>query len=580
MQQVQFNCGLEALSGMMNLPNVSMYTLIQLAKDNDLNLYLCKVDLDKLHTVKRPAIFHANNHFVLGESGKALEPAEYTGWVLSTKPVGLPLPHSLAKQIVGSKKGGDIFGPIITGIASIINPFLGAAVGTAFQGYKVFGGPGVTPAKGEWWRIPIGAATGYLGGVSKPIFGGISNAVLSGGLNAAAELPGAIKSGNYLSPVLAGLGGYAGQKFTSGAAAGLAGAGVGIGAKISGAFQGGLQGLGIGGGGSSASSGGAGGLASISGTPQGGTGSTGALSRQLGTGAFGSSLAPYTVPQNVLSGGTQLSAGGAFNSLLPSANKLASGSGYQNLVNQSTQAAQTPFPTTTGGNTGTNNNMLQSIFGKLNTGDLLKGGLALAAGSLGKPEQPSYDVNSYYDKAKQLLGETTLPQVTQNQLNKYLTMSIPDIKNELMTPNALNAAQLELDKKYQASLTDVLRAAANSGQSLETSSDVQRQYQEINRQWADAKANLQAQLEQQAQVQAIGIQQWALEQSIQQGQFDYTAAMKLAEFYGVADQLKYTMANNDYQGFQTIIAQMLGMNPASQQQPQQQPQLSSVLGGS
>src|SRR3990167_1471125 len=123
------NCGLVALKGIKELKNASMFTLLHLARDNGIELYFCKVDIADLPIVKRPAILHANNHFILAEEGKPLENANYTGWVLTPKPIGLLLPYSLAKQIIGGKKGGDIFGPIVVGIGSIINPLLGAVLG-------------------------------------------------------------------------------------------------------------------------------------------------------------------------------------------------------------------------------------------------------------------------------------------------------------------------------------------------------------------------------------------------------------------------------------------------------------------
>src|SRR3990167_1248390 len=209
------NCGLSALKGIVDLKNASMFTLLHLARDNGMNLYFCKVDVKDVPLVKRPAILHANNHFVLAEDNKPLEEANYSGWVLTSKPIGVPLPYSLAKQISGGKYGGDILGPIVVGLASVINPFLGAAVGMGFAAHQTTGGAGVTQKKGEFWRIPVGGALGYLGGISKPLISGIPNWGLAGGLGFAQEIPGAIKSGNWMSPILGGVSAGLGQKFTS-----------------------------------------------------------------------------------------------------------------------------------------------------------------------------------------------------------------------------------------------------------------------------------------------------------------------------------------------------------------------------
>ena len=59
------------------------------------------------------------------------------------------------------------------------------------------------------------------------------------------------------------------------------------------------------------------------------------------------------------------------------------------------------------------------------------------------------------------------------------------------------------------------RAAANAGQSIQTSSEAMKQYQEVQRQWAEAKANLWGELDYKATQDAINIHRWSLEQSIQ-----------------------------------------------------------------
>lgn len=553
------NCGLTALRGIMQLKNVSMFTLIHLARDNGMKFYFCKMDVDKLATVPRPAILHSHNHFVLVEDNIAIPDDNYTGWVLSPKPVGMTLPYSLAKQINGGKKGGDILGPIVVGLGSIINPLLGAGLGAAFGGYQVFGGGGVTAKPGEWWRIPIGGALGYLGGVQKPIFGSVPNYFISGALGGINELPGAIKSGNYAAPILGALGAGLGQRFTSGAAAGLAGSapGTSLGGKIGNAFQGGLGAFGLGGG--------PGGAAATAGLPQTG-GATGALSGMSGhlTGLQAATPAPGTL----LSGSAYGSSAG-FNPAIAGASSLLGSSGASGALKLAQapsgagggfSSGSTAIPSSTGGASGAAGGG-GGLFGNLlggNKGNLLTTGLGLAATAAIKPPTMNFDPMQNYNAAQKYLGEnTSLPKPTMDQLNSYVTSSIADIKKQIYNPDSGNAALLNMDKQYEEQLKQVQRLAANSGQDLSTSSDVQRQYQEINRQWADAKSNLQAQLDQQATTQAVEIKQWALQQSIQQGQFDLNSAMELAAQVGMQEQLQYAVASKNYEMFQQIVAKLL-----------------------
>lgn len=553
------NCGLNALKGITALKNASMFTLIHLARDNGIELYFCKVDVENLPLVKRPAILHADNHFILAEEGKPLEEAKYTGWVLTPKPIGIPLPYSLAKQITGGKKGGDFLGPIVVGIGSIINPFLGAALGAGFAAHQTTGGAGVTPKKGEFWRIPIGGALGYLGGLSKPLISGVPNWGLAGGLGFAQEIPGAIKTGNWGGALLGGLGAGLGQRFTSTLAGGFhAPTTGGLGSQVSNAV-GGLFGK------------------APTGAPQTGLGaSTGALSGGFkGTSLLGIKSATPAV-------GTTLSGG------LP-------GSSFNPAIAGATSALQSvnvpSIPKSGGaGLPGTQQPSSGGMFGDLfkgEKGDLLKLGVAGLASQIGKP--PAYNPDSLagYDKASQFLGGKTLPPATTEQLNKYLTMPIADLKNELLGPQAGNRAMLEIDKQYQEYLAQVQRAAANAGQSIETSSEAQKQYQEVNRQWAEAKANLWQELEQKATQDAMSIHLWSLEQSIQQGQFDVTSAMELAAMMGKDEELKQAILQDNYEAFQTIVGDILSIGMGGNQQQngltinvggQQGGQLASVLG--
>ncbi len=188
------NCGLKALEQMANLKNISMFSLIHLAKDNGVNLYFCKVEPEELVSVTRPAIFHQKNHFVHVDNDKPMPPGEYDGYVLTPKPMHEPLPYSLAKKVKGSKGWwSKIASAVLPMIASAIHPMLGAAVGAGVAGYnasKMQGGLGK-----NWYQIPLGAASGFAQGGGLKGFGaswaagGNAASALSAGLAATGQVP-------------------------------------------------------------------------------------------------------------------------------------------------------------------------------------------------------------------------------------------------------------------------------------------------------------------------------------------------------------------------------------------------------
>ena len=523
--------------------------------------------MDKLPLVQRPAIFHSNDHFILIEDGQAIPQDNYTGWVLTPQPIGQPLPYSLAKQINGKKSGRGIASTILPFIGSVVGNLIVPGAGGIFGGVLGGAAGGALQAtgganKGQWWRIPLGA----IGGGAMGGLGGRFSPLLAGAAGLAAELPSAIKNKSYGAPILAGLGGYFGakglQSFNSGANLNTS---AGIGGRLSSGLSsvtGGLLGK-------SSNAAGGGGVEPLGGfssirslTGQ----STPSLSQQLG--AFGGGTSSFQSP-NI---------GNIGSAVLASGTKNLSQSIPSSLGQSSVQNSMTQQPAKGSG--------LESIFGKISP-DVLKIGAAGALSQLGKPQEYNPDSLAAFDKSSKYLNGTTLPTATNEQLNRYLTMSIPDLKNELLNPNAGNRSLLEIDKKYEEALAQVQRIAANSGQSIETSSDARKQYDEINRQWAEARANLQNELDQQATTQAIGIHQWALEQSIKQGQFDFTSAMELAAMIGRDEELKAAVEQDNYDDFQRIIQEIFSIGSASKEQGgitinlgnnEQQSNLSSVLG--
>ena len=97
------NCGFIALKNLNELKNISMRTLIDIAQDNGLKLYPYKVLLEKLSSVPRPAIFHAEDHFIYIPPEQAVfDNLKYTGYILLTQKADYPKIRSVdLKRITG-----------------------------------------------------------------------------------------------------------------------------------------------------------------------------------------------------------------------------------------------------------------------------------------------------------------------------------------------------------------------------------------------------------------------------------------------------------------------------------------------
>ena len=511
------NCGLKALGRMTDIEQTSMFSLIHLARDNGLNLYFCKVEPEELVLVTRPAIFHQKGHFVYIENGNPMPAGEYSGYVLTPKPLHEPLPYSLAKKVKGSKKGGDILAPIITGVASMINPFLGAAVGAGVGIHRASGGSGFSgDQKGEWWRPVTGGLGGYaMGGTSIQGMGKFSElggAAQAGLMAGAGEMPGAIKTGDWMSPIKAGLGTYMGSNALQGAGAGLLAGGSGFMNRAGGAVSGALGGLKTG--------------------VQGLLGGGGAPGGTTPAGYGGSVTVPGVSNQNIsLDIGRKLAGGLATKGFGPST------------------------PGTEGGG------MLEKLLGNLPGGG--KSGvswLGTAASSL--LPQPKFDTMDQEDfsKASQFLGGDNykaLPTATRQQLQKYTDMSLDDLSKEFVQKDDKGMRQLEERKKKELQALEV--SYANQGQNVMNSSDAQRRMADITRQYDQAAAEYEQQIQNQAQQQAVQFKQQILQQSMQQGQFDYESAMELATYMGREQELKWAIESRNQEALQNVLAGLFSM---------------------
>ncbi|MES2864113.1 MAG: hypothetical protein V4666_08345 [Bacteroidota bacterium] len=96
------NCGLIALSEIIEIKTTSFKTLISAAKDNGVKLFPYIVDANDLLDIELPAIFHAENHFVYIRNKNEFKDYKLTGNILSTKqqPYWL-IPYNKTKNIVG-----------------------------------------------------------------------------------------------------------------------------------------------------------------------------------------------------------------------------------------------------------------------------------------------------------------------------------------------------------------------------------------------------------------------------------------------------------------------------------------------
>jgi hypothetical protein len=464
-----------------------MFTLIHLARDNGLNLYFCKVEQNELMEVARPAIFHQKNHFVFVDDGEALPPGDYDGYVLTPRPYHEPLPYTLAKKIRGQKKIGGMLQPIITGIASVINPVLGAVVGAGFGAARAAGAFG-PEGKGEWWRIATGGISGALGAKS-PGLSAISAAV--------GELPGAIKNKNYLAPIAAGLGQYGANIGVGGFSSGFSSAAPGASflSKLGSGMTGTLK----------AFTGGASRLAGGSG-PGGGV--------EIGRSAIGATPSGYSGSVTVPGVGGMSLAGAR--SLASGASGTSGGFGIPGL-----------------------------------SGTKL---LGLGASALLKPPQLQGNVTDNYAKAAQYLGVDNykgLPSATREQLNKYIGMPLNDLAQQFYAPDDKGLRMIQESK--QKEIDAIATQYANYGQDPYTSSEAQQRLTEINRQYDQAAAEYQQQIQNQAMAQAVKFKQEILQTSIQQGQFDYNAAMELATYIGRDQEMRYAMETKNYDMLQDLL---------------------------
>jgi len=498
-----------------------MFTLIHLAKDNGLRLYFCKVEPDELVQVSRPAIFHQKDHFVFIKNGDPMPSGDYDGYVLTERPLNEPLPYSLAKKIRGRKNVGQILQPIAIGFASLVNPVLGTLVGAGFGAATAAGAFG-DQGEGEWWRIATGGLSGATA-ASSPFISAVSAA--------AGEVPGAIKSGNWMAPISAGLGQYGSNLFAGGFGQGYTSAPTGSSflGKLSSGFQGGV--------GSITNK-----IQSLAGgtTPGGGVelapGSTGIPTPSGYSGTYtlpgiGNKVVgiPGLAGPANLGGSASIFAGGGTTPQLP-----GSPGGFD----------------------------LSKILTGANGLKLLGAGLST---TIPKPELGG-NATENLSKAAEYLGLDNfqaLPQATRAQLDKYVNTSLADLSQEFYAPDDKGIRQLE--ERKQQSIDSLMVQYANYGQDPYSSTQARQELDNITTQYDQAIAEYQQQVQNQAMAKAIDFKLDILGKSMAQGNFDYESAMELATYMGRDNELRYAMEVKDYDALQNVLAEIFSLKSTPQQ---------------
>jgi len=138
-EEKYMNCGLTALKNLSELKNISMQTLIDIAEDNGLKLYPYKVSVEKLSLVPRPAIFHAEDHFVyISPEQTEFDNLKYTGHILLTQKADYPEIESIElKKIIGGSWGCIAYVAFYAGTTAI-------TVNSVMQSFNRPGGQGVS----------------------------------------------------------------------------------------------------------------------------------------------------------------------------------------------------------------------------------------------------------------------------------------------------------------------------------------------------------------------------------------------------------------------------------------------------
>lgn len=576
------NCGLVALKQMTQVKNISMFSLIHLAKDNGINLYFCQVDPADLVKVARPAILHQKNHFVYVEDGTPMPAGAYTGYVLTTRPFNEPLPHSLAKKIFGqsifssignaignaynsaksavsrvasnvsraaapvvsrvasaarsvASNVGRSTANVVRGITAAIRPIVNSsrvAAAPSSSGYRYAGTP-VQPSTAFGSRLaPSNVASGGFRAPGGNIIPGASTPLSFAGVN----------PGGFGSSV---------SNFVNGAASLASNVGTGIQNAVSSLSHGAAVPASM----SPASS-----NYSLPGAHAGGFAAA--------TSPRAASVTPGAAPTASMSPSRYSSAGQVAGGATPGAPDQTSQYRQDYGIQTPSTFYGTPgdwehnqsMQTDPGNPFGFSQSMSPSAYSPGGGGN--RGGGGGGGGGGGQDGGGDFtgaapnDTMANYSQASQFLGYGGLPTATRDQLNKYAGMSLDDLTKEFTQQN--DAGMRQLDEKYQQQKDELMTQYANYGQDPMTSSDAQNKLARLDRDYAQSKAEYQQQITSAAQDKAIQFKKEMLSQSMSQGQFDYKAAMDLAQNIGQDRQLQAALDSHNPELLQQVLVSIMG----------------------
>ena len=174
------NCGIASLDKLKTIKKVSAYSLIQMAKENGVNLLIYHVDNKDLMRVPRPTILHAKNHFIYVKNGEPLPNQEYTGFVLSEKGFSGSriVSYGEAKQITGEKKARQILGPIVQVVGAVVGSIIGGPAGALMGAESALAGKALST--GGHVGKPLDIASTLATGAFSTGFGGKAAPFLTG----------------------------------------------------------------------------------------------------------------------------------------------------------------------------------------------------------------------------------------------------------------------------------------------------------------------------------------------------------------------------------------------------------------
>jgi hypothetical protein len=196
---------------------------------------------------------------------------------------------------------------------------------------------------------------------------------------------------------------------------------------------------------------------------------------------------------------------------------------------------------------------VKDVAGKAALGGLLSpSGIAGAAAT--PPGQQMISPESY-NTIRSILGEPSLPSATEEQLNSYVSMPLSELQNQF----SFNFEPIKagIQKSYGDQRAAWKRQFAQSGQNMMNSSDLQKKMTELDQLETQDIAQAQQEMYNLELSQAIQAKQWALSEQLRNNQYNSGLAMELAKMRGNDLALQNAIANNDYDTFQSIMADIL-----------------------